>query len=216
LAFDPTQLTMLPVVVLSLVAHECAHGWAAIACGDPTPRERGRMTLHPGPHLDPIGTLLVPGLLLAFHAPLGFGWARPMPVSWGNLGNPRNDPVKVALAGPLASGALALLFAALAAVAPRTGFFAPLSAWCLTAVAWNCSLALLHLIPVPPLDGSWALMRFLRLRHIIALHHFRGIAYVMLGALVAWPPTSIVLIGPVRFAVDACVALFAARLGVAS
>jgi Zn-dependent protease len=215
-AFDPTQLSILPVCVLSLVAHECAHGLAAIACGDPTPRERGRMTLHPLPHLDAIGTLLVPAALLAWQAPLWFGWAKPMPVSWGNLRDPRNDPVKVALAGPLASLALAILFAALAAVAPRTGFFAPLSVWCVAGVAWNCSLALIHLIPIPPLDGSWLLMRFLRLRHIIALHHFRGLAYVMLGALVAWPPTSVVLVGPLRVAVHACLALFARHPGTAS
>ena len=215
--FDPAQLSMLPVCVLSLVVHECAHGWMAERRGDPTPRVEGRLTLLPFSHLAPVGSIVLPSLLLAFHSPVLFGWAKPMPISWGNLEDPRNDPVRVALAGPIANALLAVLFAALARVAPATGFFAPLRAWCLGGVMWNCSVALLNLIPVPPLDGSWLLMRFLRLRHIIALHHFRGLVYLLVGLAMASPFTSSAFFGPLRFVVHACLALFGVpRAGLAS
>jgi Zn-dependent protease len=214
--FDPTQLLMLPVCVLSLIVHECAHALAAMACGDPTPRERGRLTLNPMPHLSWIGSLLVPALLLGFHAPILFGWARPVPVSFGNLENPRNDPVKVALAGPLANLLLAIAFAAMARFAPPHGFFAPLAQLGIAGVLWNCSVGLLNLVPIPPLDGSWLLMRFLRLRHIIALQYFRGIALLLFAAMLAWPMlSSLVFLNPLRLAVRACLALFGgARLGI--
>jgi Zn-dependent protease len=205
--FDPGSLAILPVCVLSLVVHECAHGWAAMACGDSTPRERGRMTLDPIPHLSAFGSLVLPACILAFHSPWLFWWARPMPVSWANLRDPRNDPVKVALAGPVASLALALVFAGLARWAPQTGFFAPLHEWCVAGVTFNCSIGLLNLVPIPPLDGSWLLMRFLRLRHIIALHHFRGLAYLVFGVLLAAPFTSSLLLGPLKLAVQACLSL---------
>jgi Zn-dependent protease len=165
--FDPAQLLVLPVCVLSLVVHECAHGLAALACGDATPRERGRLTLNPIAHLSIVGTLLVPMVLLVFHVPILFGWARPMPVSWANLKHPRNDPVVVALAGPLSNFLLAVLFAGLASVAPPSGFLAPLRDLGIAGVQWNCALGLFNLIPIPPLDGAeaWKLPRLLRQWH---------------------------------------------------
>lgn len=214
--FDPTQLLLLPVCVLSLVVHECAHGLMAMACGDPTPRERGRLTLNPFPHLSLVGSLVLPAILLGFHAPILFGWARPVPVSWANLSNPRNDPVKVALAGPLANLVLAVAFAALVSFAPEQGFFAPLSQLGMAGVLWNCSVALLNLIPIPPLDGSWLLMRFLRLRHIIALQYFRGVGYLLVAVMLAIPMLSgFVFLAPLRFAMRACLAIFGGvRLGI--
>src|SRR6185503_18081361 len=98
--FDPQMLLIFPVFVLSIVVHECAHGLMALWNGDTTARDRGRLTLNPLPHVDPIGSLLLPGILMVTGSPFLFGWAKPIPVDWSRLRNPRNDQVKVALAGP--------------------------------------------------------------------------------------------------------------------
>jgi Zn-dependent protease len=207
--FDPGQLVVFPVCVLSIVVHECAHALAALKCGDPTARDRGRVTLNPIPHIDPVGSILLPGALLLLQSPFVFGWAKPVPISWANLKNPRNDPVKVALAGPASNVLLALGFAAIARLSPETGFWAPLRDMGYAGVVWNCALGLFNLIPIPPLDGSWVLMRFLPLRHIIALQQFRLLGFVLIAMLLSSRLTSNTLFyGPLRVAVHACLDLF--------
>ena len=207
--FDPQILLVFPVFVLSIVVHECAHGVMALWNGDTTARDRGRLTLNPLPHVDPIGSLLLPGILMVSGSPFLFGWAKPIPVDWSKLRNPRNDQVKVALAGPASNALLALLFAALAAVAPSQGFFAPLKIMGIAGVVWNCALGLFNLIPIPPLDGSWLLMRFLPLKHIIALQQFRMLGFVAVMLLMNWGPASrFLFIGPLRAAVRGCLGLF--------
>ena len=214
---DPALFLVLPVFVLSVIVHETAHGLVALWCGDPTARDQGRLTLDPRPHIDPMGSLLLPLLLYLFHAPFLFGWAKPVPVDHGRLRDPRNDAVRVALAGPAANLLLALTFAALAALTgagaraagAAGGFVAALHAMALAGVVWNCALGLFNLIPIPPLDGSWVLMRFLRLRHVLALHQYRILGFGLLMLLLATPATSNVLFyGPLRLAVRACLGLF--------
>jgi Zn-dependent protease len=208
-SFDPALFVVVPVFVLSIVVHECAHGLAALWCGDTTARDRGRLTLNPIPHMDPLGSLLIPGVLFLTHSPFLFGWAKPVPINWANLRSPRNDPVKVALAGPLSNALLALAFAALARLSPAAGFFSPLRAMAYAGVLWNCALGIFNLIPIPPLDGSWVLMRFLPMRHIIALQHFRLLGMALILLLLAAPGvSSVVLYTPLRFAVRACLGLF--------
>ena len=207
--FDPVVLVVLPVFVLSVVVHECAHGLVALWNGDTTARDQGRLTLNPIPHIDPLGSLLLPGLLLLFKAPFLFGWAKPVPVNWANLRHPHNDQLKVALAGPASNLLLALLFAALARVAPASGFWEPLRQMGYAGVLFNCALALFNLIPIPPLDGSWVLMRFLPLRHIIALQRFRVLGLALLVLLMSSPLVSnFVLYRPLSFAVRMCLGLF--------
>jgi len=213
MTFDPSVLITFPVFVLSIVVHECAHGLMALWNGDPTAKERGRLTLNPLPHVDLLGSIILPGLLLITRSPFLFGWAKPVPIDWSRLRHPPNDQVKVALAGPASNILLALAFAALARVSPETGFWAPLRLMGYSGVVWNCALALFNMIPVPPLDGSWILMHFLPMRHIIVLQQFRLLGMVIVVGLLSVPVVAnAILYTPLRFAVRACLGLF----GVAS
>lgn len=205
---DPLSFAAFPVFVLSLVVQECARGIAASWAGDPTARASGRLTLDPRPHVSPVGTLVVPVAMLLWGTPYVLGWARRMPVEHGRLRDPRNGPVWVALAGPATHVLLAVAFAGLVRIAPREGFAAPLGAMCLSGVSWNCALAVFNMVPLPPLDGAWVLMRFLRLRHIIALHQARLPAFAVLAALLLYPPTAAWLAIPLRAMVRACLALY--------
>ncbi len=207
--FDPNVLITFPVFLLSIVVHECAHGLMALWNGDTTARDRGRLTLNPLPHVDPLGSVILPGLLLLTHAPFLFGWAKPVPIDWSRLRHPKNDQLKVALAGPASNVLLALVFAALARVSPEVGFWAPLRLMGYSGVVWNCALAIFNLIPVPPLDGSWVLMRFLPLRHIIVLQQFRLVGMLLVVGILSVPVlANAVLYTPLRFAVRACLGLF--------
>ena len=206
---DPDILLILPAFVLSVVVHECAHGLMALWNGDPTALERGRITLNPLAHVDPIGSLVLPVGLLLLHSPFVIGWAKPVPIQWSRLRHPVNDGVKVALAGPASNLLLALAFAALARLSPESGFFAPLRIVGCAGVVLNCALALFNLLPIPPLDGSWVVMRFLPMRHIIALQHFRFVGFALVALLLASPVVSnIVLFTPLRFVVHGYFRLF--------
>lgn len=128
-------------LALSLTVHEFAHAWTADRLGDPTPRRFGRVTLNPGKHLDPFGTLL---LLIA-----GFGFARPVPINPNNLG--RWGTLWATAAGPISNILIALLCVVLLAVLPKTGLIPVIL---LTVLSVNIVLAVFNLIPIPLLDGS--------------------------------------------------------------
>ena len=98
-------------LLFSVILHEIAHGYVAKLRGDPTAEQSGRLTLNPLPHIDPVGTVLLPALLYASGAPV-FGWARPVPVNFARLDDPRRDMIQVAAAGPAMNIFLALVFAA--------------------------------------------------------------------------------------------------------
>src|SRR6476620_11441020 len=104
-------LLLIPCLVIAIVFHEVAHGWVALSLGDPTAKEQKRLTLNPIRHVDPVGTLLVPGALALFGGPV-FGWAKPVPVNFNRLRNPRLGMMLVAAAGPGTN----LLLATLASV----------------------------------------------------------------------------------------------------
>lgn len=142
---------VLPLLLLSLVVHELAHGWAAALLGDGTAREQGRLSPDPRRHLDPLGSAV---LLLTFLGSGGsffFGWARPVPVDPRRLSDPQRGMMAVGAAGPAANVGLALLSAGAARLAGGVPLL-----WEVFALAFvlNVVLAVINLVPVPPLDGS--------------------------------------------------------------
>jgi len=146
-------------VLFAVVLHEVAHGWVADKLGDDTARWMGRLTLNPLKHIDPVGTLLIPILLLVMQSPFLFGYAKPVPINWRKLRNPKRDMVLVALAGPLTNLALALLSTAvlmLAVMMPESmlWFTKPLALMCQASIIINLVLFIFNLLPLPPLDGG--------------------------------------------------------------
>lgn len=149
---------VLPVL-FAITVHETAHGWMALRLGDPTAMMLGRLTLNPIKHIDPVGTILVPGLMLLLPGNFLFGWAKPVPITWANLKQPKRDMAIVALAGPGSN----LLMAIFWALVIRLGFlFNPSTSEAAiyliyTGVAGifiNTILMVLNLLPLPPLDGG--------------------------------------------------------------
>jgi len=151
-------LVLIPALVIAIVFHEVSHGWVALALGDPTAKERRRLTFNPIRHVDPIGTIVLPGFLALVGAPV-FGWAKPVPVDQRRLNNPRFGMMAVAIAGPAMNLLLATVGAVvLGLIARAYPMGVALPDLLLTAfgyfIAINIFLALFNLIPLPPFDGS--------------------------------------------------------------
>lgn len=150
---------LIPCLIVAIVFHEVAHGYMAKLLGDPTAAERGRLTLNPLRHVDPVGTLLVPGALLLAGAP-AFGWAKPVPVNQFRLRNPRYGMMAVALAGPASNFVLAALGAVLIGVLGAINGASILDGDNVVGVVLtmflliNIFLGLFNLLPIPPFDGS--------------------------------------------------------------
>jgi len=138
-------------LIISVVVHEVSHGYVANILGDPTAELAGRLTLNPIKHLDPVGSILIPGFLLLTQSPLLFGWAKPVPYNPYNLRGGKWGPGLVAFAGPGANILIALIFSLLIRTNIFTGNLLFLSS---IIVFTNLILALFNLIPIPPLDGS--------------------------------------------------------------
>ena len=154
-------------LLIALLAHELAHGWLAVRLGDQSPRMMRRLTLDPRAHLDPFGSLLLPGILLLpvlFGQPLFpvFAYAKPMPVNPWNLRRRERDAVLIALAGPAANVVLAFAFGALFRLAAN-GPVQP-ALFVAANLQVNVVMAVMQLVPIPSLDGSRVLARFLPAR----------------------------------------------------
>jgi len=150
-------------VVLAITLHEAAHGYVAKLFGDRTAEMLGRVTLNPIKHIDLVGTILVPGLMVLLKVPFVFGWAKPVPVNFGNLRHPKRDMIWVAAAGPgsnlLQAVAWALVLVALVGVGSLgSAGFAKMAA---VGVLVNLVFFALNLLPIPPLDGGRILVGLL-------------------------------------------------------
>lgn len=155
------QIAMIVALIISVVIHEMAHGYAANALGDPTARLSGRLSPNPLVHLDPLMSVIVPALLVMSGSPILFGAAKPVPYNPYNFTNQKWGEALVAAAGPAANVAIAGIFAVIirfSDVLSLSGTFVQLAYMVITL---NIFLALFNLIPVPPLDGSKILPRFL-------------------------------------------------------
>jgi Zn-dependent protease len=154
-------------VLFAITLHEVAHGWTARYFGDHTAELLGRLSLNPLRHIDPIGTVLIPGSLLAFGLPL-FGWAKPVPVETGVLRNPRRAMIMVALAGPAANLLMALFWCGVLAAVLQIRRGHTLDNWVVlmaqAGITVNAVLALFNMLPIPPLDGGRVLVGVLPAR----------------------------------------------------
>ena len=170
-----TEILQIIIIILSaIILHEYAHGWAAYRLGDPTAKEAGRLTLNPLKHIDPLGTIILPGVLLFLrsmgHSLPVFGWAKPVPVNFLRLGNPKRDMMWVGLAGPAVNIVLAIIFSEL--LKSKTFVFD--REILQFAVFFNLLLATFNMIPIPPLDGSRLVMSLLPNRYVLQYARFEG------------------------------------------
>ena len=150
---DPVLIFFFLALIFSIIIHEVSHGFAAEMLGDPTARLQGRLTLNPIPHIDIVGSILVPAILVLTKMGFLFGWAKPVPYNPYNLRNQRWGEAIVAGAGPGVNILLALLFGTM--IRFGEGFFSPMFLQLAGVVVFiNIMLAFFNLIPLPPLDGS--------------------------------------------------------------
>jgi len=153
----------LIVLLFSVIIHELAHGSVALALGDHTAKNEGRLSLNPLKHLDPFGSVILPLLLFISGSPFLFGWAKPVPVNPYNFTDRKYGDIKVSIAGPASNFLLAIFFGLILRFVPNQLLFGnPGIAIALGYIVYiNIWLAIFNLIPIPPLDGSWILFSFL-------------------------------------------------------
>jgi len=189
-------------VLLAITVHEVSHGWIARKLGDNTAFMLGRLTLNPLKHVDPVGTILIPGMLLLLQAGFIFGYAKPVPINWKNLRHPKRDMALVAVAGPGANLLMAIAWALLA----RLGLLLGENGMALiymgvAGITINIILMVLNLLPLPPLDGGRVMTGLLpgpwayQFSRIEPYGFFILIGLLVTGVLgmVLWPVISVVM-----------------------
>lgn len=199
-------------VLFAITAHEVAHGWVASLFGDQTARFSGRLTLNPIKHIDIIGTIIVP-LLLLMSTGFIFGWAKPVPVDARNMRQPRRDMAIVALAGPMANLIMALLWGGLAKlgiVLQSTNSWGgePINLMGMAGIQINIILAVLNCLPIPPLDGGRALFSVLRGRSARYLMYIEPYSFLILVLLMVTGMLQTIILPPSIFLMQNILDLF--------
>lgn len=195
---------ILPMI-FAITVHEAAHGWVAKKYGDNTALAQGRITLNPIRHIDWIGTVLLPGLLLLTKSGFIFGWAKPVPVNARNFKKPIQDMAIVALAGPISNVLMAVFWALMirAGIAigdNAKGIATPLIYMGSSGISINLSLALLNILPIPPLDGSRVLTAFLPDRLASQYNQLERYGFIILLILLYTKILNTILAYPMYYA----------------
>ncbi|MEW5056585.1 site-2 protease family protein [Cycloclasticus sp. 46_120_T64] len=190
-------------VIFAITVHEVAHGWVANKLGDNTAKKLGRLTLNPISHVDLIGTIIVPAVLL-FLGGFMFGWAKPVPVNWNNLKNPKHDMVYVAIAGPMANLVMAIMWAALLKLGYLiSGGNEAISLGLIymghAGVIINLVLMVLNLLPLLPLDGGRVLAGLLPQKASYQFSKLERLGFPLLIVIIATGWLSKILTPPVYF-----------------
>ena len=189
-------------VVFAITVHEVAHGWVAKLRGDNTAAQLGRLTLNPVKHIDWIGTVLVPAVLILSFTGFIFGWAKPVPVNDKNFHNPRSDMALVAMAGPIANLLMAMIWAGVARIGVLVeleSISLPLIYMGIAGISINLVLALINLIPVPPLDGSRVLACLLPTKWAWYFNRIEGLGLIILLLLLVTDTLSVILGYPLYY-----------------
>ncbi|MFC2160381.1 site-2 protease family protein [Acidobacteriota bacterium] len=210
-----TKILAYFVLLFAITIHEASHGWAAKKFGDPTAFQLGRVTINPIPHIDPIGTVLLPLLMMFTGIPL-IGWAKPVPVNPMNLRNPRRDNLWISAAGPIsnftAATAFFIVIRILKFASPKTfqaAFYTTaghagqlqlaqgIGLILFYGILINTFLAIFNLIPIPPLDGSGVLMGFLSDEAVEKYERIRPYGFLIIIGLL-YLGVFRILLGPVQ------------------
>lgn len=192
-------LFSLSAFFIAIVVHEFSHAFVAYKLGDATARMTGRLTLNPLAHIDPFGTILLPVILIALRSPVLFGWAKPVPINFSNLKNPKKDMIWVGLAGPLSN--LLVAFATALLLKAGLGGSSAALPFLQYLILINVVLAVFNLVPIPPLDGSRVLMGLLPNPLAYRLATLEPYGFILIFALlylgffekILWPLVGMIL-----------------------
>jgi len=192
-----SSLIIVAVLIFSVIIHELSHGYAALMLGDPTAKLAGRLTLNPIPHLDPLGSIIIPAILALTPGGIIFGWAKPVPYNPYNLRNQKWGESVVAFAGPASNLVIAIVFGLIIRFGDLV--LSPATVYMMSLVVFiNILLAFFNLIPIPPLDGSKVLNAFLPYGAWVKYNEFRSaierygmlttFAFIFLFIYLLWTP----------------------------
>ena len=199
----------IPALMIAVILHEFAHGWVAEKMGDPTARLAGRLTLNPLPHIDPVGTILLPAMFIVLGSPVIFGWAKPVPINPMNFRDLRRGTFFVSIAGVTMNILLAVFFGLAFRIALEIGeasgpfvkeaIIGPLLLFFQKSVLINLILAIFNMIPIPPLDGSRAVMSFLSFRYWEIFYRYEMYGFLVIALLLFTGILQGIIIRPLFF-----------------